>query len=74
MPVEYSKIFRFQNVQAEFKQQKDLVLSEGLPLNGTYLSLVLEVENDKVFDELEQKNIKYLILSTLYPHELKVST
>lgn len=49
-------------------------MSEGLPLNGTYLTLVLEVEKEAVFDELESKNPKFLIVSTLFPHEVKVST
>jgi pre-rRNA-processing protein TSR1 len=35
---------------------------------------VLEVESDMVFDELESKNPDFLVLSTLFPHELKVST
>lgn len=53
LPVEYSKIWRFQNLQAEVKQQKDTVEAEGLPINGTYITLVLEVENDFVFTELD---------------------
>ena len=53
--------------------QRDVVRSEGLPLNGTYLSLVLEVEKMEVFDELEKKNPRFLILSTMFPHEMKVS-
>mmetsp|Transcript_12923 Transcript_12923/g.21870 ORF Transcript_12923/g.21870 Transcript_12923/m.21870 type:complete len:429 (-) Transcript_12923:32-1318(-) len=74
LPVEYSKIFRFQNTQAELKQQRDLAVSEGLPLHGTYLTLVLEVESEATFEELESLKQDFLILSTLYPHECKVST
>ena len=72
LPVEYSKIFRFENIQAELKKQRDTTENEGLPINGTYLTIVLEVENDKTFSELESK--PWVILSTLFPHECKVST
>jgi len=72
LPPEYSKIFRFQNLQAEVKQVKDQVESEGLPINGTFITLVLEVENAHAYTELSQG--KPLILSTLFPHECKVST
>ena len=54
LPAEYSKIFRFQNLQAEVKQQRDTVAAEGLPLHGTYLMLVLEVEDDATFEQLKQ--------------------
>lgn len=54
MPVEYSKIFRFENLQGELKQQKEMVESEGLPLNGTYLTIVLAVDNEATFDEIEK--------------------
>ena len=53
LPPEYSKIWRFQNYQAEVKKQKDLVEAEGLPINGTYITLVLEVENMHVFSEIQ---------------------
>jgi pre-rRNA-processing protein TSR1 len=43
LPVEYSKIFRFENVQAELKKQREITENEGLPINGTYLTIVLEV-------------------------------
>lgn len=46
LPVEYAKIFRFQNATGEFKQQRELVEQEGLPINGTYLTIVLEVDTD----------------------------
>lgn len=72
LPSEYSKIWRFQNLQAEVKQQKDIVTNEGLPINGTYITLILEVENENTFNELDQS--KPIILSTLFPHECKVST
>jgi pre-rRNA-processing protein TSR1 len=52
LPPEYSKIWRFENFQAEVKKQKDLVEAEGLPINGTYITLVLEVENMHVFSEI----------------------
>lgn len=71
LPAEYSKIWRFQNLQAEVKQQRDTVEAEGLPINGTYVTLILEVENDFVFSEIDQS--KPLILSTLFPHECKIS-
>lgn len=50
LPEEYAKIFRFQNTQGELYQQKENVKNEGLPLNGTYVTLVLEVENSVAFD------------------------
>lgn len=72
LPVEYSKIFRFENVQAELKKQREITENEGLPINGTYLTIILEIENDVTFSELESKS--WVILSTLFPHECKVST
>jgi len=72
LPVEYSKIFRFENVQAELKKQRETTENEGLPINGTYLTIVLEVTNDLTFSEIESK--PWVILSTLFPHECKVST
>jgi len=72
LPAEYSKIWRFQNLQAEVKQQKDIVLAEGLPIHGTFITLVLSVDNDHTFTELDQS--RPIILSTLFPHECKIST
>ena len=74
LPVEYSKIFRFENLQGELKQQKEIVESEGLPINGTYLTIIISVENDSTFDDISKKSFPWFILSTLFPHECKIST
>ena len=74
LPVEYSKIFRFENLQGELKQQKELVENEGLPINGTFLTIVLTVESDVTFEQVTQNNLGWFILSTMFPHECKIST
>ena len=74
MPVEYSKIFRFENMQGELKQQKELVENEGLPINGTYLTIVLTVDEDSTFEQISENKLGWFILSTMFPHECKVST
>ena len=43
LPEHYSKIWRFQNYQAAHKDAVNQVIEEGLPLNGTYITIVLEV-------------------------------
>ena len=45
--------------------------SEGLPINGTYVTLVLEVESPEVYNQLKCNTP--LIVSTLFPHECKIS-
>lgn len=46
-------------------------IEEGLPLNGTYLTIVLEIDSTDV-DLLPLG--KALVLSTLFPNEAKLST
>lgn len=46
--------------------------AEGLPINGTYITLVLEVENEYTFTEVDAS--KPVVISTLFPHECKIST
>lgn len=48
------------------------VIDEGLPLNGTYLRIVLEVTPETTAFNNFQVG-KALILSTLFPHECKLS-
>ena len=43
-------------------------------MNGTYLTLVLAVEEDAAMEELLKKQGQPIVLSTLFPHECKVST
>ena len=43
LPPEYSKLFRFQNYQAAHKDSVQQTIEEGLPLNGTYITIVLEL-------------------------------
>lgn len=47
------------------------VVEEGLPLNGTYLTIVLEIGSGDVHTLFPNKAV---ILSTLFPHEAKIST
>ncbi len=50
------------------------MIDEGLPLNGTYLRIVLEVNPEIMQDNQEKLQVgKALILSTLFPHEVKLS-
>lgn len=46
LPEQYSKIWRFQNYQAAQKDSVTQAIEEGLPLNGTYITIVLEVAKD----------------------------
>jgi pre-rRNA-processing protein TSR1 len=71
LPHEYNKIWRFENLQGEMKMQKDIVEAEGLPINGTYVTIVLQVDNEHTFNEVKQG--QHLILSTLFPHECKIT-
>lgn len=45
-----------------------------MPINGTYVCLVLEVEREEAFAQIKSLMSKGLIASTLFPHECKVST
>ena len=56
LPAEYAKIFRFQNVNGEFKQQREAVEQEGLPINGTYLTIILEIDTEMGVQELMKFN------------------
>lgn len=44
LPESYSKIWRFQNYQAAQKDSITQTIEEGLPLNGTYITLVLQLD------------------------------
>lgn len=71
LPPEYSKIWRFQSYQAAYKDSVQQVIEEGLPINGTFISIVLELDQDQhTMFHLNQA----VILSTLFPHECKLST
>jgi hypothetical protein len=52
--------------------QRDTVIAEGLPINGTYITIILEVENEHTFKEVTEG--QSIIVSTLFPHECKIST
>ena len=43
LPTEYSKIWRFQNFTQAQKDSMQLAIDEGLPLNGTFIRLVLDL-------------------------------
>ena len=71
LPEEYSKVWRFEQYAKAQKDALQTGTEEGLPLNGTYLTLVLEIAAEDVHNfELG----KALILSTLFPNETKLST
>lgn len=71
LPVEYSKLWRFQQYQAAYRDSVQQATDEGLPLNGTYINIVLEISQD----DLNCFPLgKALILSTLFPNEAKLST
>lgn len=76
LPKEYAKIWRFEN----FAQLKKLALQqteqEGLPIDGTYVKLVLEPCDERSKNSVEllklAKEKQVMIFSTLMPHETKV--
>jgi pre-rRNA-processing protein TSR1 len=74
LPTEYSKIWRFQNFNNAQKDSIQLAIDEGLPLNGTFIRLVLSYDDELKIEELADKvNGKAFVLSTLFPHECKLS-
>ena len=73
LPESYSKIWRFQNYQAAYKDSVQQVVDEGLPLNGTYITIVLEIASGSDHSKYFKMN-DAVILSTLFPHECKLST
>ena len=74
LPPAYSKIWRFQSYQQAYKDSVQQVIDEGLPLNGTYLRIILEVEDKTLISNQHTLGEgKAIILSTLFPHECKLS-
>lgn len=73
LPEDYSKIWRFQNYQAAQKDSIQQTIEEGLPLNGTYVTIVLEIPKDSGDSSLFTLS-QQVTLSTLFPHETKLST
>ena len=72
LPAEYSKIWRFQNFSQAQKDSVQQAVEEGLPLNGTYMRLVLEYTEELDMSEVANTEKAYII-STLFPHETKLS-
>jgi pre-rRNA-processing protein TSR1 len=76
LPLEYAKIWRFEN----FTQVKKAAIlqseKEGLPIDGTYVRLILEPLDEKSINSVETlklaKEKQNLVFSTLMPHERKV--
>mmetsp|Transcript_28797 Transcript_28797/g.28504 ORF Transcript_28797/g.28504 Transcript_28797/m.28504 type:complete len:563 (-) Transcript_28797:264-1952(-) len=76
LPPEYAKIWRFEN----FAQVKKLAIEqtekEGLPIDGTYVKLILEPCDQKSKSSVELlKDVREkqnLIISTMMPHERKI--
>ena len=73
LPQEYSRIWRFQNFQAAQKDSIQQAIEEGLPLNGTYINIVLEIAEGSEDSALFTAN-QAVVLSTLFPHECKLTT
>ncbi|CDW72986.1 pre-rrna-processing protein tsr1 homolog [Stylonychia lemnae] len=74
LPPSYSKIWRFQSYQQAYKDSVQQVIEEGLPLNGTYLRIVIEVEEKTLLSNTSILGEgKAIIMSTLFPHECKLS-
>jgi len=69
LPIEYSKIWRFQNFQMSQKAAIQKTIEEGLPISGTYIRIVFDRQSPLFHKPLPEP----LILSTLFPHETKVS-
>lgn len=76
LPPEYAKIWRFEN----FAQVKKLAIEqtekEGLPIDGTYVKLILIPCDKKSEDSVEVLKLstqrQNLVISTMMPHERKV--
>lgn len=73
LPDSYSKIWRFQNYQAAQKDSITQTIEEGLPLNGTFITIVLQLDPEKKESQYFTMS-QAVILSTLFPHECKLST
>ena len=43
-------------------------------MNGTYLTIILQIDEDVAIDQLMKIQGQAVIASTMFPHELKVST
>jgi pre-rRNA-processing protein TSR1 len=77
LPKEYAQIWRFEN----FAQIKKLAIKtteqEGLPIDGTYVRLVLAPLDEKAKNSVELLKLanqkQKLVFSTLMPHETKVT-
>lgn len=77
LPKEYAHIWRFEN----FAQIKKLAIKtteeEGLPIDGTYVRLVLVPLDEKARNSVELLKLanqkQKLVFSTLMPHETKVT-
>ena len=71
LPKEYSKIWRFQSYQAAYKDSIQQTIEEGLPLNGTYVNIVIELApGQSSHFHVDQA----LVMSTLFPNETKLTT
>lgn len=55
LPAEYSKIWRFQNFSQAQKDSIQQAIEEGLPLNGTFIRLVLELPEGSEAEQLVQE-------------------
>lgn len=74
LPAHYAKIFRFQNFQQSQREAMKKSQLEGLPINGTYIRLILKPVDEKTTLALaDASNKSFLVLSTLHAHETKIS-
>lgn len=71
LPQEYSKIHRIDNYHLAQKTAIQQVQEEGLPLNGTFLTIVLEMENPEESNQFTMGQT--YTISTLHPNETKLT-
>lgn len=72
LPVEYSKIWRFQHYAQAQKLAIAKAQQEGLPISGTYVRITIMLDEESPF-EAPNSPSRPMVFSTLFPHETKVS-
>ena len=74
LPIHYAKIFRFQNFEQTQREAMKKSQLEGLPINGTYIRLILKPVDEKTANAIAEAATRpFLVLSTLHAHETKIS-
>mmetsp|Transcript_25123 Transcript_25123/g.28905 ORF Transcript_25123/g.28905 Transcript_25123/m.28905 type:complete len:468 (-) Transcript_25123:13-1416(-) len=77
LPVDYAKVWRFENFAQIRKLALQATEEEGLPIDGSYIKLILEPLDERSKNSVEllklSKEKQRLLFSTLMPHETKIT-